>query len=108
MPDHLHALIEGEREDADCPRAIAMFKQRSSFAFRAGGHGRLWQAGYYDHVLHDDEDTLDVVAYIVANPLRARLVTDVRDYPWLGSTRYSSEQLLEAGQSRRDRWLPRA
>jgi putative transposase len=33
-------------------------------------------------VIQDDEHLLTVLRYIEANPLRAGIVTDLRDYPW--------------------------
>ena len=44
-------------------------------------HGPIWQRAFFDHGLRDDEDTAKVARYIVANPLRAGLVTKLGDYP---------------------------
>ena len=40
----------------------------------------LWQTGYYDHAIRKDEDIQAIARYIVANPIRAGLVTKVGDY----------------------------
>ena len=53
----------------------------------------LWQDGFYDRILRRDEDSLDVAAYIVANPVRAGLVHRVTDYPYSGSSVCSLEDL---------------
>jgi REP element-mobilizing transposase RayT len=34
MPDHLHALVEGMRDDCDLRRLARVFKQRSSFQWK--------------------------------------------------------------------------
>jgi len=34
MPDHVHGLFEGTREDADLKKFADMFKQRSGFAHK--------------------------------------------------------------------------
>jgi hypothetical protein len=49
-------------------------------------------------VLRQDEDRLRVIAYLLANPLRAGLVRDVRDYPFWGSGVWDRDQLLDAVQ----------
>jgi hypothetical protein len=36
--------------------------------------------------------------YILANPVRASLVVDFRDYPFSGSTRYTMADLVDAMQ----------
>jgi putative transposase len=95
MPDHLHLLIEATSEGAVLPEAVRVMKQRSAFRFKRRTGRSLWQTGYYDRVLRDDEATLSVARYIVANPVRAGLVESPRDYPYLGSDVYSMEALLD-------------
>jgi REP element-mobilizing transposase RayT len=41
----------------------------------------VWQRGFHDHALRRDEDIVRVARYIVANPLRAGLVSRIGDYP---------------------------
>jgi len=53
MPDHLHALLEGQEDRSDFQKFAAMIKQRTSFAYRRVSETQLWQEGYYDHVLRD-------------------------------------------------------
>jgi len=69
MPDHLHVVIEGMTENADLLKFTAMFRQRSGHQYRSVHGEYLWQEGYVDRFLRDDEATLDVVRYVVANPL---------------------------------------
>jgi putative transposase len=98
MPDHLHALIEGVAENSDFRKFVAMFKQRTSYAHRRRSEKKLWQEGYYDHVLRDEEPAIGVAAYILHNPIRAGLSRTLEGYPLLGSGRYTLEQLSEAIQ----------
>jgi REP element-mobilizing transposase RayT len=98
MPDHLHALTEGLEDRSDFQKFVAMLKQRTSFAYGQLYEQRLWQEGYYDHVLRDGEPQIGVAAYILNNPIRAGLCTTLSDYPWLGSDRYTLEELIEAVQ----------
>jgi REP element-mobilizing transposase RayT len=78
MPDHVHALVMPQLSTlSEC---IRLFKGRTS---RALGNGNgLWQRGFHDHALRRDEDLVAAARYIVANPLRARLVRRIGDYPF--------------------------
>ena len=99
MPDHVHLLIEGRCDSSDCRRFINRAKQFSGFHYaKAFGH-RLWQRYGFERVLRDDEATLSVARYILENPLRARLVQRVDDYPFVGSRVYSLSEILEAAST---------
>ena len=78
-------MISSRALDADLPRFISAFKQQTGFQFVRQHRARLWQDGYYDRVLRSDEDTLDVVRYILDNPVRAGLVALFDRYPYSGS-----------------------
>jgi len=98
MEDHLHVLLEAQSAMSALKPAMNQWKQAAGFAHRQAYGARLWQAGYYDHILRDDADVLAAAAYIVANPLRAGIVTSVLDYPYCGSSKYSMKELAEAIQ----------
>jgi putative transposase len=101
MPDHVHALVIGVEMDASVVQFVKMAKQRSGYWFTQSRQQPLWQEGYYDRVLRNDETIRKVIAYVIGNPLRAGLVERIEDYPFLGSAAYSREALIEcAGQSR--------
>jgi putative transposase len=93
MPDHLHWLfaLTGTLGLSDLVGSVKGFSSR-----RITGRGRnaaptaatvnahaepIWQRGFYDHALRRDEDVLDAARYLVMNPVRARIVTKVWDYP---------------------------
>lgn len=87
MPDHLHWLVVLQ-PGADLSTLMRRVKGESSrrlgvhlFAGKELRSGRLWQDGFHDHVLRRDEDVRQVARYVVANPLRAGLVTHCGDYP---------------------------
>jgi putative transposase len=100
MPDHVHTLVSGLRQDSDFRRCAAMFKQRTAFDHLSRRAGRLWQEGYFERVLREEEDVEGVAAYILANPLRAGLCDVFGEYPHLGSSRYTVEHLRAAVQIR--------
>ena len=76
MPDHLHWLLQ-LGEHADLSDTIRALKGRS--AHRLGGP--LWQRASHDRALREEDDLLAAARYIVANPLRAGLVSRIGDYP---------------------------
>jgi REP element-mobilizing transposase RayT len=81
MPDHLHWLfILGDGELAN---VVRVSKSRSARAVNLmlQREGPVWQKGYYDHAVRDDEDLRKLARYIVDNPLRSGLVQRIGDYP---------------------------
>lgn len=88
MPDHLHWLctLQGDNTLANVMHQV---KGNSACQIqkirRERGliplHQPLWQDGYHDHALRKEEDLQQVARYIVANPLRAKLVANIGNYP---------------------------
>jgi len=95
MPDHLHYLAEGLTEAADLRNFTRGFRQRSGYQYRQQHRSRLWQEGYFDRHLREEDATYDVVSYIVANPIRAGLSRSLAEYPHVGATRYGLEELTD-------------
>jgi REP element-mobilizing transposase RayT len=96
MPDHAHLLVEGLNDSSDLQHFVKMAKQRSGGDYRRRSNKRLWQEGYFDRVLRDEEDARDFARYIINNPVRAALVTSPLDYAHLGSTLWTVEELVES------------
>nr|WP_200980605.1 transposase [Pseudomonas cichorii] len=80
MPDHMHWLFELRTDSL--PRVIQRVKSRSAIALNKSCKrtGRLWQDGYHDRAIRREQDILAVARYIVANPQRAGLVSNIREY----------------------------
>ena len=83
MPDHLHWMfsLAGSRTLSSVVGAVKRHfaRQINEVSLRAGKH--VWQRGFHDHALRREEDVMQVARYIVANPLRAGLVSRIGDYP---------------------------
>lgn len=75
MPDHLHWLLQLERDSL----SALVGRVKSISAKRLGRP--VWQAGFHDRALRREEDLQAAARYLVANPLRAGLVTRVGLYP---------------------------
>ena len=96
MPDHVHLLLQGQTEGSPVEQSVIRAKQQSGYWFQKEHGNRLWQKSSWDRVLRRDEDTLAVIRYIVANPVRAGLVVRPSAYPFSGSAEYSWDQLESA------------
>jgi len=94
MPDHLHMLLIGE-ESSSLQGFMKTFKQESSFAFKKGCSGSLWQRSYYDRVLRTEETLEEVALYIINNPVRKGLVDDYSSYTFSGSSLFDIKELGE-------------
>lgn len=82
MPDHIHWLFQlGENESLS--NVINLFKGRTARKLNKelNKEGKFWQSAYYDHAVRKDEDIKQIARYIVANPLRAKLVERIEEYP---------------------------
>ena len=81
MPDHLHWLLQLNDNNQ---LAEIMRKVKGSSAFKINqqlnNEGEVWQRGYYEHQIRNDESLIRTARYIVANPLRANLVTNISSY----------------------------
>jgi putative transposase len=94
MPDHLHLLVHGGSDSSECRRFIKLTKQYSGYYYSKTFQGNLWQRYGFERTLRREEQTLTVARYIVSNPIRAKLVSNVGDYPFVGSLVYELEDLL--------------
>jgi len=94
MPDHAHLLVHGRSESADCRAFICLAKQYSGYLYKKRFGTALWQRYAYERVLRSEEQSLTVARYILNNPVRAKLVATVRDYPFSGSLTHEREDLL--------------
>jgi REP element-mobilizing transposase RayT len=84
MPDHLHWLGVPAVE-IGLSETIRRMKGRSALElnrYRGADAVSVWQRGFHDHALRKEEDLVEAARYLVANPIRAGLVSKVGDYPW--------------------------
>ncbi|BDX06996.1 REP-associated tyrosine transposase [Planctobacterium marinum] len=80
MPDHVHLLLT--LKSGTLGEAMQSIKGRSSREVGTIMPNFKWAKGYYEHALRHEECRKQIARYIVANPLRADLVTDIGQYPW--------------------------
>jgi len=83
MPDHLHLLCQPLQDAVPLQNFVGRFKGASSKRLTPfKPQGRLWQRGFYDHILRAEEDFWALARYIAENPVRKGIVTSYEDYPF--------------------------
>ena len=85
MPNHVHLELVGLTDNSDAILLLHDFKGNATSQARTRGIRNLWEKGFYDHILRDDDDRNAVAWYIFNNPVRKGLVHDPRDWPYSGS-----------------------
>jgi REP element-mobilizing transposase RayT len=81
MPDHFHWLVELKTMPLNDLVARVKSKGNHLVNKALGRTGSIWQRGFHDRALRQEEDLKAVARYIVLNPVRAGLVRRVSDYP---------------------------
>ena len=86
MPDHVHWLVQLGQQDS-LGGLISRMKSASARNVNhvCGRSGALWSRAFHDHAIRSEESLEQVAAYIIANPLRAKLATDIGNYPFWNS-----------------------
>jgi REP element-mobilizing transposase RayT len=92
MPDHAHFLLLGG-PGTNPIDFMKRFKQLSGFGYKQATGRKLWQKGYYDHIVRFEEGLEDVALYIFGNPVRAGLVDSFASYEFSGGEYF--EQMLD-------------
>jgi REP element-mobilizing transposase RayT len=77
MPDHVHALLTFD-PDFDLQPTVVAWKRYTSRQL-----GIPWQRDFLDHRLRGDESFEQKVDYIRHNPVRAGLVADPDEWPYM-------------------------
>lgn len=100
MPNHVHILFDFSRQLVDeqgfmLPEIPEEYKQLdyvmmlvkggSSYAINQAlcRKGTLWAKDSYDHYVRDEAEWYRIVNYILRNPVKARLVSQWEDYPYV-------------------------
>ena len=87
MPDHFHGLLRLGENEATLAKVVGELKGSSAYWINKElkQKGKLWQPCFYDHALRNEENRTNIARYIVANPLRKKLVKNIRNYPFWNS-----------------------
>lgn len=86
MPDHLHAILSLNGRTPSLSDIVHALKSRTTAKYALGVseqgwprfHRTLWQRGFYDRVIRNEEELGRVREYILQNPLRWHLAHEDR------------------------------
>ena len=110
MPDHVHLLVS-EPRGATPAKAMQVFKQRVSRKLRGKGKKtssqlsfvfpgqnelprRFWQRRYFDLNVYSAYKLREKLDYIHANPVKNKLVSHPKDWPWSSWAAYVGKEAL--------------
>jgi len=83
MPDHVHIVCSIESEKSDFQAFVRTFKRETSRrAHRLGCASFAWQRDYWDRFIRVEEDVVEIIKYVLANPVRKGLCERPEDWPW--------------------------
>ncbi len=95
MNNHFHLLIKADKGTI----SEVMQKINCSYAMRYnnkyGRVGHLFQARYKSEPITDYAYFLTALRYIFQNPVKARIVSKIDDYPWTNYPDYIGDRLSE-------------
>ena len=77
MPDHVHFLLSFPREN-QIQVVMSKWKEWTAKSLRIH-----WQRDFFEHRLRRDESYREKADYILFNPVRAGLVSNVEDWPYV-------------------------
>ena len=83
MPDHMHGIVllgclddEVPHEAVSLSKVLQWFKTMTTAEYFRGVRngswsrvdGRVWQRGFYDHIIRTEQDLLEIRTYVEGNP----------------------------------------
>lgn len=85
MPDHVHLFASLPRH-LRLEHYVRLLKQHLNEPLRLGSTttDRLWQPGFFDHLIRANESYEQKWEYVLRNPVRAGLVERWQDWPYQG------------------------
>ncbi len=78
MPDHCHALLSFPEAGPSIIKTIADWKHWLAFKLKI-----RWQRDFFEHRIRRDESGEQKMAYILENPVRAKLVACAEEWPYV-------------------------
>ena len=84
MPNHVHLVAVPLRPELPLHQIIKSVKTYSAKQVNAhlGRTGRFWQREYYDHVVRNEKELRNIIAYVLENPVKAGLCETWEQWPY--------------------------
>ena len=107
LPDHLHCIWTLPQGDTDFSMRWRLIK--SYFTRRCNDEHKslrtesrfkkkeqaIWQRRFWEHIIRDEQDHIKHVEYIHYNPVKHRLVTGPKDWPYSSFHRYVRDGMYD-------------
>lgn len=94
MGNHIHLLLKENKEDL----GIMFRRLGASYVYwynkKYKRRGYLFQGRYKSEAVESDGYFLTVLRYIHQNPLKAKMVSDIADYPWSSYREYMEKSRI--------------
>ena len=98
LPEHMHAVWSLPENDTDFStrwrliksgfsQALPKTEYRSDVRIAANERG-IWQRHFWEHAIRDETDFQRHIDYVHFNPLKHKLVSQVKDWPYSSFHRY--------------------
>jgi putative transposase len=84
MPDHIHVALRVRERGIDLSRVIAAIKSAIFQELRKILVDFEWQRGFHDRVVRENDDSSQIVQYVLQNPIRKGIVGSDGQYPFAG------------------------
>jgi len=103
MTNHVHLLLQvsGKASISKIMQAITIAHTRHHhYKYQTSGH--IWQGRFKSPLVSDDEYLLATMRYIEQNPLRAKMVRHLHEYPWSSfplNTQPQMDKLIDREQN---------
>jgi len=107
LPDHIHCIWTLPKDDTDYATRWRLIKtwftKHCDVEFRVDqddsrksrNEQAIWQHRYWEHVIRDETDLENHIAYIHYNPVKHGYVKSVKDWPYSTFHRYVGKGLLD-------------
>ena len=91
MDNHYHLILENTT--GRMPEFFKRLNGEYGTWYRQiqGGKGYVFQSRYKSTLIQDDPYLILSIAYVLNNPVKARIVKDFREYPWSSASLYFSD-----------------
>jgi putative transposase len=78
MPDHVHFLLSFPETEKRMQTIVSKWKEWAAKTLKI-----KWQRDFFEHRLRQEESFREKADYILANPVRAGLVREPEDWPYV-------------------------
>jgi putative transposase len=101
LPDHFHCLIKVNHPSGDFSTVMHSLKRNYTRNYKRAHNIQktlsIWQRGFWDHVIRDEQDFGTHLDYIHWNPIKHGWVNKPEDWPYSTYRDWINEGVYEIG-----------